>query len=161
MRLSTVFVICAMILALFAGCSEKKENAEKLEQQMKQMEGQADTGTKQMTDTTATAMQQPTHNASAVPKEEEEVPEGLPMAPASGGYTLQVAACQDSTYARHLVDLYRSRGYQPYVMMAQVGGETYYRIRLGDYDTLAEAKAAKAELKDRFSITPWLTRHGA
>lgn len=161
MRLSKVFLICAMVLGLLAGCSDKQEDAEALEQQMREMEGQVDTGAEQMTDTMVAPIRPPARDASAIPDEDEEMlPEDLPMAPMSGGYTVQVAACQDEKYARHLVTLYRDRGYEPTVMMTQVGGATYYRIRIGNLDSIAEATALRNELKDRFSINPWLARHG-
>ena len=39
---------------------------------------------------------------------------------------------------------------------ANVEGQTFYRVRLGVFESMSEAKAAKAEIKDRYSIEAWI-----
>ncbi|MBD3257031.1 hypothetical protein GF377_01265 [candidate division GN15 bacterium] len=161
MKLWKACILCCLVVALAIGCSDKQEEAEKLEQEMLEREGTVDTGTPAAETALPEDDTMPTADVTAVPEEDvEPVMEDLPMAPASGGYTLQVASCPDADYARHLVTLYRDRGYTPYVMTATVEGVDYYRVRIGDLASKAEADALKAELRDRFSIDPWLTQHG-
>ena len=160
MRLLKAVLICVMVLGLVVGCSDKQKEADKLEQEMMQMEGGADSSQEMATDTMASTPHEPVAEPSAVPEEDEPEIDDLPMAPMSGGYTVQVASCENADYARYLVKKYRARGYEPFVMTADVGGVTYYRVRIGNVDTRGEADALKAELVDKYSLTPWLTKHG-
>ena len=161
MRLLKAVLICAMVLGLVVGCSDKQKEADKLEQEMMQMEGGADSSQEMTTDTVAPTPHRTIAEPSAVPEEDEPDIDDLPMAPTSGGYTCQVASCENVDYARYLVKKYRSRGYEPFVMTADVGGVTYYRVRIGNLDTRAEANTLKTELMDKYSLTPWLTKHGS
>ena len=76
--------------------------------------------------------------------------------PAGGGYTVQVAGCEDQAYAEYLVEKYTERGYDPYIATANVNGQTYYRVRIGSFETLGEAKALKTQLADRYSVVAWI-----
>jgi cell division septation protein DedD len=142
------------ILLLIIGCSnEQKEEASRLEQEMRQMEDTVADTTPAETAPDTSEMATPS-NAGAIPQETELA--GLPGRPAGSGYAVQVASCEDESYARYLVGLYAERGFNPYVETYDEMGQTYYRVRLGLFDTLAEARAVKAELADRYSINPWI-----
>ncbi|UCE23961.1 MAG: SPOR domain-containing protein [Candidatus Zixiibacteriota bacterium] len=143
------FVIPGLLMFLLIfGCSKKKEEAAELEQEML---GQKDT-VAETVEAPADTMEA-LADASAVGEEVEYMP---PSAPMGSGYTVQVAGCEDRVYAEYLIDKYVQRGYEPYLTTASVAGQTYYRVRIGSFETLAEAKILKNELADRFSIDAWI-----
>ncbi|NOY88776.1 MAG: SPOR domain-containing protein [FCB group bacterium] len=151
----SLFIMLALMLTF--GCSKKKEEAAKLE---KEMLNQQDTTT--MVDTTAPAVTQQAPesttamgNAAAVPQEETQA---MPSQPAGEGYTVQVASCENQTYAEYLVKTYTERGYQPYVSTVTIDGQTYYRVRIGVFDNLNEAKALQSELSDKYSVNSWIDK---
>ena len=95
----------------------------------------------------------------AVPEEEkEETYTG--SQPEGSGYTVQVASCESMTYAEHLIQIYTERGYEPYMVKANVDGETYYRVRIGIYPSLSEAQSLKSELADKYSVKAWIDYNG-
>jgi cell division septation protein DedD len=155
MKILRILALLALCVALTVACSQKKEDAAKLEEEMLAQE-QADTmgdslqKPEQFEDTTAVAA-----DVAAIPTEEVSVA-AMPSRPAGEGYTVQVAACESSDYARHLVDLYTQRGYEPFVSEFSIEGQTYYRVRIGLFDLQSEAKQLKAELADKYTIQPWI-----
>jgi len=82
----------------------------------------------------------------------------MPPAPSGGGFTVQIASSDSEDYARKLVDIYTDRGYQPFVTTITYNNQTYFRVRVGNFKSVAEAKVLLAELVDRFSIQPWIDR---
>ncbi|UCG62737.1 MAG: SPOR domain-containing protein [Candidatus Zixiibacteriota bacterium] len=141
-----LLLLLAVLLLTF-GCSKKKEEAAELE---REMAGTQDTvaGTAEMPVDTSP----PVADVTAVPKE----PEPAYTVPAGEGYTVQVAGCEDQSYAEYLVEKYSERGYDPYIASAEVNGQMYYRVRIGSFETLGEAKALKAQLVDRYSVDAWI-----
>ena len=145
--------ITLLLVAIVFGCSKKKEEAAKLQEEMMGQEemtadSMADSNTFVEEDTLAEIA-----DASAVPEEE---PRYMPKQPSGDGYTVQVAGCEDRTYAEHLVDKYLERGYEPYMTTITIEGQTYYRVRIGSFTTMSEAKALKAELADKYSLDVWI-----
>ena len=148
MKLFRLFMILGVSLSLIMSCSKKQEEADKLEKEM--MEGSIDTliDTTHIVDTVAIAAP-------------EEVPSGpevdpMPKQPTGSGFTVQVASCEDETYARYLVDLYTTRGYEPFVSEFSIDGQNYYRVRIGVFENSSEAKLLKQELADKFSLSTWI-----
>lgn len=157
MRILREVAIVVMALALVVGCSDKQKEAAELEQEMRDLEA-ADTvsGTGEAVDTTAAA--ETVADAEAIPQEAQPEPPPMPRAPMGEGYTVQVASCENQEYARHLIGVYADRGYEAFVSTITFEGQTYYRVRIGNFDGLTEAKALKSELQDKFSIAPWIDR---
>ena len=151
MSLIRLVLIAVLFGALVVACSDKQKEAERLEQEMKDREAAADTMGAQV-DTTA-HMEADAH---AIPQESERMPEAMPAKPAGEGYTVQVASCENQEYARHLVSLYRQRGYEPFVETYSQDGQLYYRVRVGNVPTLTEARQLKTELEDRYSVKAWI-----
>jgi cell division septation protein DedD len=141
-------MLALLALVVVFGCSKKKEEAAQLEQEML---GQQDTlaATAEATvDSTALMA-----DLTAVPDEDEY---SVAAEPPGQGYTVQVAGCEDRVYAEHLVEVYSQRGYEAYVVSANVQGQTYYRVRIGAFESLAEARALETQLADRYSIDAWV-----
>ncbi len=134
------------------GCSDKQEDADKLQQQM--MESPETVTTVDTVTVPVDTTPQP--DVSAVPTEEEAALPDLPGQPAGDGFVVQIAACESADYARYLVNTYIGRGYEPWVTEVMHDGQTYYRVRVGPFETHEAANQMKLELEDRFSIKPWI-----
>lgn len=151
MKCFRILIILTLVIAVGVGCSKKQEDAAKLQEEMLNQ----DTVTDTVYDTTEIMMDSSNQpDAGAIPAEEPSF--DMPKQPAGDGYAVQVASCPDEAYAQKLVDLYTTRGYQPFVTHITFEGETYYRVRLGIYDNLSEAKAMQAELLDKYSLSTWI-----
>lgn len=139
---------------LTMSCAERQEEAEKLGQEVMEQDSLA-------TDTTAaTAAVEPdssaTKKAAADALAALKETTALAPAPSGEGYTVQVAACESYDYAQHLLDLYRRRGYEPYAVQIDHEGQAFYRVRIGSFETAAEAAALKSELSDKYSTETWV-----
>jgi len=150
------FVIAIGLIAMTLSCSQKKEEAAKLEQEVLDQESSqvavTDSAVEMIDSAALTEL-----DARAVPEEEME-PElpSMPGQPMGSGFTVQVAGCEDEDYARHLVDVYTKRGYEPYVNEVSIDGQVYYRVRIGVFESFGVASALKSELSDKYSIEPWV-----
>lgn len=141
---------------LISGCSDdKKEEAARLEQELMGGDTTTEEAVEQESapDTLAPERKLPTRSPGAIPSESSF---DLPEKPAGSGYAVQVAGCEDPKYATYLVGVYTNRGYEPYVTQATVGGQVYYRVRIGLFASMTEARSLSAELQDKFSISPWI-----
>jgi cell division septation protein DedD len=154
MKRIALILACGLI-ATVIGCSdEQKDEAERLERELLGDTEQVDTTPVDTAQAEAAGeMEAGIGDAEAVPVEEETA---LPGQPAGSGYVVQVAACESDTYAEHLVSLYETRGYAPFVTTCTLDGQQYYRVRLGIYETLQEAQAVRNELKDDYSVIGWI-----
>jgi len=148
MNLNRYLAVVLVLSLLAIGCSKKKEEAAELE---KELMGQQDTMAEVSAEPVDTVS--PPVSVAQAPKETEPP---IPSGPIGSGYTVQVAGCEDRAYAEYLLEVYTGRGYEPYLTTATVGGQTYYRVRIGSFESLAEAKAMKVELRDRFSLDAWI-----
>jgi cell division septation protein DedD len=156
----TIFRLVLMgllVISVLAACSDKQKEAARLEQEMKDMESGADTLAAEAA--VDTIPEPSAADADAIPEEIAPSPEPMPPAPSGDGYTVQVASCEDETYARYLLDLYRDRGYDPFVNTFTLEGQLYYRVRIGIAPTLSEANALKQEIQDKYSIECWIDQH--
>ena len=156
MRTLWILMIGVLTLALAVGCSDRQKEAAELEQEMRDLEA-ADTaaGADVASDTMA---EEPVADAAAIPEETQPEPLPMPPVPEGEGYTVQVASCQDDAYARYLVGVYANRGYDAFVTTITYEGETYYRVRIGNFGGISEARALQDELRDRFSASTWIDR---
>jgi len=80
-----------------------------------------------------------------------------PSSPASSGghpYSIQIDAIMDHEGAQQMEQKLRAKGFQPYMVPTQLGGKTWYRLRVGHYSTPADAQAAEAKLHSEFNDTP-------
>ena len=144
-------LVLAISLAFLVGCSdEAKNDAAKLEQELSgDSAKQAATDSMNAPDTTAKV--DSGLDAGAVPNEET-----MEFGPSGSGYALQVASCESSDYAQYLLDRYVGRGYLAYVSPFKHNGQTYFRVRLGPYQTREEATRIKAEVLDKYSVDAWI-----
>ena len=151
-----LFFAGLMVGLMFVACADRQDEAEKLAQELAEQEiAVADSvsiSADITSDSSLAAIEKSSADAAAALQEARNIPE----APPGEGFTVQVAACTDYEYAQYMVDLYRRRGYEPYMTKFEEGGENYYRVRIGAYETTAEAKALKADLLDKYSLETWV-----
>ena len=162
MQMLKTLSIAGMTILLLVGCSEKQKEASRLEQEVRNQEESAmtDTGSPESGMAVDTSSVPSSADASAIPPEAQSriKPQPMPPAPTGEGWTVQVASCESQEYARHLVDVFTSRGYQPYVTTITKGEQLYYRVRIGSLTNLAEARRLKDELTDRYSVKAWIDK---
>ena len=178
------FIVMLFTLFMVCNCSKDKEVAE-LEKQVKEAESQdylADTISKQNalslktdTETTGSIVQVPEADSAEViksqetPKEDIPTPEKAPeedvQTPGytdhfkAGTYTVQIAAGNNPEHIKTLADLYVRRGYNPFISEVAVSGSTIYRLRIGAFENLSDARKLGIELQDKYSVSYWITRN--
>lgn len=151
-----IFILLIPVICLFLlfGCADKQEEADKLAKELAAAsEPKEDTTELDTTaDTIRSVVDSLMADADAVPEETTT----MPRRPAGEGYTVQVAASETEEYAIYLVDLYIERGYEPYVSEFWIGGEQFFRVRIGLFATYAEAVILRDELIDKYSVAAWI-----
>lgn len=155
-RVIRIGVIGILILALaVTGCSKKKEEAQALQQEAAQDEAATamDSLTQKppATDTVA----QVTPKPAVQPKPAETKPVE-PEPPQEAGFVVQVGSYLDHNLAMHMADRYKDRGYDAFLVPAEVDGKDFYRLRIGVFDSYAKAKQVGEQLTDRYSAVYWI-----
>ncbi len=155
-KLITIFLLCVVFAV---GCSKKKEEAERLEQEMLDQEPA-------LTDTAQAETLEPVDTAwSEVMAAEESVEpsrpgdEVLAQSDEPAGFVVQVAACPSLEYAYYLAELYETRGYETYLTSTLFQDQKFYRVRIGGYDTYEDAAAVQTEIRDRYSVSAWVAEN--
>lgn len=142
--------IILLVISIFLvfGCAKKKEQAQKLE---KEISGESITDSIQHIDsiTLDTAKVE-----SVVQVEQADIV--MPPRPKGTGFTVQIAGCDDQTYAMTMVEQYQKRGYEPFIVTKVIDSITYYRVRIGMFYSLEDAKSLKRELADKYSVNGWI-----
>ena len=152
MKLYKIALLLILSVALLSGCAQKKEEAAQLEQEM--LNG--DSAVEEVVDSAAAAAEESMILEEAETAAEEAAQYEMPTQPAGSGFTVQVASCPDEAYAHSLVQKYTGRGYEPFVEYISFEGQTYYRVRLGVFESFSQAKALQAELVDKYSEETWI-----
>lgn len=82
-----------------------------------------------------------------------------PDEPKKKRYTLQLSSFQDRGEADAFVAKLKGAGYNPYVVQSDVPDRgTFYRVRIGEYDSHDAALAAKSEFERRQHIIAYVTK---
>ncbi len=152
MRYSYLILVLVLSLSLVIACSQKQDEADRIEQEMLAAEQDSAAADSAAADLAAT----PPVDVAAVPA--EETSSYATTTDEGEGFAIQIASCESVEYAEHLVELYAGRGYEPYITEYDLDGQLYYRVRLGGMATLADAKAVKDDLVDRYSVKCWIDR---
>jgi DedD protein len=111
--------------------------------------------------TTSTAAEE----ASTVPtpaRDERPAPaatEDAALAPPSGsGYAVQVAALRNRHEAEIIARRLLGKGYRAYVISPTGGRPAVFRVRVGKFQTRAEAQRVATRLRKEEQFKPWITR---
>jgi cell division septation protein DedD len=65
----------------------------------------------------------------------------------TGGWTVQAVATTDKGIASHWSERLKAKGYEAFVVRADIRGQTWYRVRAGRFNTPKEAETLRAGLK--------------
>jgi DedD protein len=96
-----------------------------------------------------------TESPSTVPAAK---PEAVHVATHPARYTLQVGAHPSLESARGEMERLRKLGHEPHVISAQVPGQgTFYRVRIGKFQSMDEARAFQSDLQQRASLDTFVT----
>jgi hypothetical protein len=110
--------------------------------------GQAPTPPSQSTAQSPTRQLQPTRPTVTIPTS------------GSGDFTVQVSSWMSRSKADEEAAKLTSSGYTAFVEEASVGGEVWYRVRVGHYATEGEAKEAASQLQQMMEGTIWVAKAG-
>lgn len=96
-------------------------------------------------------------SVSEAPKKSIKQTEAPPVESKTEGgealWSVQVNAFPDERSAQTWVDRLKNKGYKAYMVEANLGGRTWYRVRVGRYGTREEAEKIEAQLKSRENLT--------
>jgi cell division septation protein DedD len=88
---------------------------------------------------------EPAVSAPTLPRESASSQPGKPEAPAKT-WTVQVKASADKGSADVWMDRLKTKGYKAFVVEADIQGRTWYRVRVGSFDTRQEAEKLRQVL---------------
>jgi cell division septation protein DedD len=72
------------------------------------------------------------------------------------GYVVQIGSYSTYDFAQMLAAKYQKRDYPAFVQATNIGDQTYYRLRVGVYETLDDAKQIAQLMSDRYSVEYWI-----
>lgn len=120
-------------------------------------------------DTTALSVVEPAGKVSdtALPAGQSDIlPVGTPVvetteSPQQGkaGWVVQIGIFSEYTAALEMADKYKQQSFPAFVRRVDRDGQTFYRLRVGVYDTYEQAQAAGKQLKDQYSLDYWIARN--
>ncbi len=145
----SVFFLFALLL--WGGCNKDKGEVDKLEQEVLEAESED-----YLADTTTETGEYAGETYAEAEEETVEMPSVSYEPSATGGYTVQIGAGLNSENAGYLAEKFIGRGYEVFITEAYFDDITYYRVRIGNFETVEEAAALGAELKDKFSVDFWI-----
>ncbi|MEO2136252.1 MAG: SPOR domain-containing protein [bacterium] len=76
----------------------------------------------------------------------------LELAPGEGAYTVQLIATRSREEAYGLGHRLRKEGYQAYVKLGDEEDVPWYRVRIGSYQTITEARVVQGECNDELGF---------
>lgn len=98
--------------------------------------------------------QQPTQKPAHTP-----LPAATLAPPAgAGNFAVQMSAWETQAKANQEAAKLSAAGYQAYVTEGTVAGDIWYRVRVGRYVTMAEARDALRQLSPIAETEPWITQ---
>lgn len=159
--MARLFLVCIAIAGLLlVGCSKKDEDVDALSDQAAQDDAAAVMDSLNGTGADTVTEEQGTLAEDTQTKTEPEETQ-TPDVDYSGlqGYVVQVGAYADYDFAKMMSEKYTKRDYPAFVVSTDIDGVTYYRLRIGVYETYAEAKQVGDLIKDRYSADYWIANN--
>ncbi len=77
-----------------------------------------------------------------------------------GQYSVQIASVTSKEEAELIAKQFASRGYDASMLEARVKGIAYYRVRIGNFASYAQARKLGNELQDKYSVKFWVAGGG-
>ena len=94
--------------------------------------------------TSSSGAAKPTHPRLAIRKTPPSAPQGHQP------YSVQIDAVMDRQGAENMARRLTAGGYEPYIVPTDIGGQTWYKVRVGHYETEEEAHDAELRLKAQY-----------
>jgi len=153
------FMVMALLIAglLIAGCSKKNEDVEALEKEAAQDDAAAvmDSLNQVGTETTPEVTETTKPTTEPVKKPEKPAVETDNLAGIEG-YVVQIGSYASHDFAAMMAEKYQKREFPAFIRSVDIDGNTYYRLRIGVYETVEEAKMVGDIIKDRYSVDYWV-----
>lgn len=94
---------------------------------------------------------QPRHVSSTAvsARAETESKASLPIQDTTKKWSVQISAVPAKPVADALMQRLKESGYNSYVVKAEVKGQSYYRVRVGRFDSQADAESVRQSLADK------------
>ena len=85
-----------------------------------------------------------------------EAPEADLVEQGQAGWVIQIGTFTEYTAAVQAADTYKLANLPAFVRRVDKDGKTFYRLRIGAYDTREEARTVGEELKVRYGLEYWI-----
>jgi len=152
--MTRLFMILVLIVALVViGCSKKQEEIDALQQEAT---GEDATAVMDSLQGTSGETAEMSHPATTKPVAKEPEPEPEPDYTGMTGFIIQLGSYNNYELASYWAEKYQNREYPAFLRQVELDGQTYYRLRVGVYDTYKEAKQVGELLADRYSVNYWI-----
>lgn len=94
----------------------------------------------------------PSSPVNPAPSEEDEGTPAAASAPATSAkpYNIQIEAVMDKSGADEMVSRLKTLGYNAQEAKTTLNGQTWYRVRVGPYNSEEDAKAAQDKLREQY-----------
>jgi len=76
--------------------------------------------------------------------------------PARTGWAIQIGTFAEFAAAEAAAETYRQADFPTFVRRAEKDGKTFYRLRVGVYESREEAQRVGEELRSRFGLDYWI-----
>ncbi|MEZ5359161.1 MAG: SPOR domain-containing protein [Candidatus Zixiibacteriota bacterium] len=156
--MARLFLVCIILAGfLLVGCSKEDEDVDALGDKAAQDEAAAVMDSLNNVGAGTATKEQGTSAEDTQTKKEPKV-KHEPEVDYSGlhGYVVQVGSYSDYDFAKMMSEKFTQRDYPAFVVSTEIDGMTYYRLRIGVYETYAEAKEVGDLVKDRYSTDYWI-----
>jgi septal ring-binding cell division protein DamX len=77
----------------------------------------------------------------------------------TGNFTIQVSSWMTQAKANGEAARLTAAGFPAYVAEGTVEGETWYRVRIGRYATMADAESALRQISQVAETDPWIAQN--
>ena len=75
------------------------------------------------------------------------------------GWVIQIGTFSDYTAALAMADKYKQLMFPAFVRRVDRDDQTFYRLRIGVYDTYEQAKTVEEQLRSQYSLDTWIARN--
>ena len=156
--MARLILVGVLIVGLIVvGCSKKQDELDAIQKEATDQDAAAvidslGKGTEEIVEET-TEEQAP---AVAAPAATTKAAEPKPDYSKFEGFVIQLGSYSDYELANYKVEQFQTRDFPAFLRQVEIDGQTYWRLRIGVYDTFQEAKEIGEQLVDRYSVTYWI-----
>ena len=156
MKKTFLIAILAFTVVFWIGCNKDESEVDQLEQDVMNAENRD-----LLPDSSEMETETQPGEGYAMTDESMEYEEDMPSyeATESGGYSVQVGAGMDRARANYTAEIFIGRGYEPFITDVVINDTVFYRIRIGNFASIEEARILAADLKDKYSLNTWIDRN--